>query len=555
MQIGRDERSTGVAAEPFRASNWLIILVFAVGYLATVAVYLDPGARETAAKIWSTDYPSLSTAHALSMDYRQDTGVERRLMGMNTIHPGAPFQWSSWMSLKLSCLAWPGDGGPCWGAVFNNPAGYWAVASLFHGLASIVALFLLLAVFPGGRWSAPHTLVIAVVFASPLSYSVLFLYPSNDSFALLFAVLLFAAFKGLISAIPGAGIGRILASAAGVGVILGLAYTSRLNYIVWTAAVFAILLLMLALQRGVRLRILMCLGVMVGAFVATFLTLVSSVLSPAAIMVVLNHHLRFATKTGMHGTGESGVIDPARVWEALQSYLQADWAGALITLMTLGLIAFHGLRLVRRDRGEGLGVNDLVFATFSMAFLLALLASLKHFNVYYTINHLVLLPFIWISAWDGLTARVHKAVVIVLAGLMVVAILGSKQYLANPRTHFEEGVAASVAADRAVVERVREILRARDQRVAFGYDTGTEQSWATQSASWSDIKATIPVVDAAYPGARYYDRWNRKVRELDGRWTPIAEKPVDYILLRTSDPVPEPYSVVITGAELVLCGI
>lgn len=526
--------------ETLTVSLFVLLLIGVVGvFLWGLRIGVLPSLTAASDYVWSTDYPVLATAHAVNIETAFETDQPRKITGLNTIHPGVPFQVMNWVALKASCILGSSqdESVGCIDQLYRAPQLFRFLSHALHGGLSLLGIVIL-----GGflffyeRWLG--FFAVLVLCASPVVVSTYFNYPSNDSFALLFGAVAFIAaaigWKTLFSEEKLIFWPWMLA-----GFFVGLAYASRLNYITWLAGIGGVLLGAFLFDRRIRVKALRA-GILFGiAALLSFCLSVALFLSPEAVPGIVRHHFRYADHTGLHAQGERGFIDAAQFWSSFLAFVQQFPETAFVLFFSLGaaifVVAQRGLRKAPMTAGT------YFLASVILAIAFAGIAMFKHYKPYYVVPLWVLLPFLWAPIW-GLVPETWRRIATAAAAVLVIpAVWQADAFIAAPGYVRPGGVVQYSRTISADLAKIKSDSAFAGSAVAYSYDTGTRELWAVESAHWSGSALAMKSVEHAYPNTFYYNKRNRKIVSSSAGWQDPRARGMTVLILRRSDDLPEGY--------------
>jgi hypothetical protein len=367
-------------------AGWVILLSVLLVAWFTFNSYYHLGYRGEA-----DDYTPLALGHAFNIEYRLHRHTEPTNRYFQTTHPGIPFQALSWLAFRCGTLTYPRGADRILYTLDHS--------EVFLRNCKIAALLLtVLSLFTLARCSAPAGSLAglsgALAFFSlstTWSYSLTIL--GNETFALLGCLAFFGTVRKAFAAQK-----HRLAWWFLAGVVGGLVYLIKLNYIVWSLAVLPALGIGWWLGRHAFREAVMAGLVMTAGFCAATVGIGAVWLSKAGLCDMLRTHLAVVTHAGYYGNGDRAVVSSEIVFNAL-AFLGKDllafrfaWVALLVVLLA-GLISFLRRRDVNWLQEQGpLGV------ALVGAFILGAAAFCKHMQPHYLIPSAAVLALmiIWV---------------------------------------------------------------------------------------------------------------------------------------------------------------
>ena len=415
------------------------VLLFAAFSAVIIAAWYWLNVAQGIGFWWvSSDYPYLSLSHALSIENWFMGSGERVVTPEKKMHPGIPFQFVSWLALRMSALMGPPtslDGLLI--ATLQNPETYWRSALLFVLAMTLGGFFLIWRISRPYGW--PVTLAACLSCLTLYGfwqYGIMEL--GNESFALLGAGLFFLTARAAFESKTGSAANWIIFGCVGAA-----AYLVKLHYIAWSAAVpFGLLVAATTGERTwaqtFRAGVAFAMG-----FVAVVGLVGGLMIGGDGLLEMFENHLRVLVRSGLYGQGETAVIDTPAVQKSLTYFFANKKFSLALVFVSLG--AFMVMVVRWRDttwahRHLALGVTLLVGLALSLA------AAVKHFNPHYLVVPVVFLPLIilWLGASVGrFTGWILLLPMVLFAGLEARSVFVYYQASALAKV---EGLRRDVAA-------------------------------------------------------------------------------------------------------------
>jgi hypothetical protein len=362
------------------------------------------------------DYPALSLAHALNIEYWVTGGGSRRVGYFQSYHPGIPFQVLSWAAFRAAALFYPQHVDPVT-FTLDRVEPFWLairLCALLLTAAGLTALW-----WKGRQTNLLHRIsacIIFFTFAQNWTYGLTML--GNETFALPLSVAFFSLADRSFSQPekrPGAW--------AALGAIGGLCLLLKLNYIVWPASVIvgmAVQILTRALKVRQTLRNLLYFSF---GFLMTVGIAGSLSLTYLGVWQMLKEHTALIFHTGYYGSGEFGLV----AWANIQNAFQMIKANTGLWLVPIVLFSLTlGTCLANRTGSLWLQRNLPYTACLWAAVLFGCVVALKHFRLHYLIPCVAVFPMIVL--WLGRSAGKKAGTALALLCLIMVFIAAKSSF-------------------------------------------------------------------------------------------------------------------------------
>lgn len=388
-----------------RSNKWLAPLLI-------IAILIAAAYRENQnhpIEFWNNglmDYPGLSLAHALNMDFWLSGPTflnGRRVNFDNTMHPGFPFQVSSWVGYRLAFLGTDLDArGRCEDA-FANPSSFWLATRLIAVVISLVVTCLYVrAAYRNGILYSLAVGLSYFCYEGGWDYSIRLL--SNETFALPLglAVVVIA--------------GRSLSVGMGMpairwwgawGAVCALCWLNKLNYLVWTVAVVPAWGFYYFARRPSIANLGMQIMAFVMGFSATAYILAKLVLGAGGLAKILRLHQGVLTHSGHFGGGSAEIVSHKAIWTALQS-LMAFWPFLLLACAVCALSASVLYSLIRRGKAATSNAALIVYLLCAASLFFA--AVLKHYGPHYLVAGVPTIGLLLLAIGEHLHRKVRLMV-------------------------------------------------------------------------------------------------------------------------------------------------
>ncbi len=384
--------------------------LFSIWWILVVRMKVD---------IWSTndDYAQLSLAHAVNIEYWVTKGGGRIVKYFQTFHPGVPFQFSSWIVLRVAALFYPASSGDLVSYTLRNPELFWLANQSCAVLLTAAGLV-------GIGWLSRRldlgfaAVALMVFFCVDFTWTYGLLRLGNESFALPLSV----AFFGLSQRTFQAGRTKLLLWAM-LGALGGIAYLVKLNYIVWPIAVGIGLFTQLFVRSINRRQFISRMGYFLIGFCGGVFALGTLFLRCKGLGEMITQHWGVISHTGYYGAGQGGLLAWDGVFRTLQNVLlfRQTWSMSLLFLfLILGVLFWH-----RADQ-DWLKENLPFAVCLGCAIVLGYASAVKHFYLHYLIPTFAVIPVVVLWLGKSVDRRVNYLIAIVV--LVAVLISGVSQF-------------------------------------------------------------------------------------------------------------------------------
>ena len=445
------------------------------------------------------DYHVHSLSHGLNIDKAISDGEYRFVDYFQTVHPGIPFQITSWLCYRAASLGQGTDFIDRAERVLSDPSAFWRSSQTVTLVITMVAGLWL--AWKGKSLGFGFSLALFwVCFAYVPFWEFGLSYLGNETFALPLAILLFGLAERVLTQHH-----PPLRSWAAVGAAGGLAYLNKLNYVVWTSAIVVGLFVHCLSRRGNIRRTALDLGSLCIGFLAIIASVGGASLGLKGLEQMLLHHYAIVTHTGQFAQGATGLISVERVSEALARL--TAFKGFLIALAASILVAAI---VVFRQRRNSVFLNrEVPYLTCLLGALgLTFAAALKHFDEHYLVPAAAILAplLLWIGQQVG--PRVRRAAVALVA---LLAVLSFHRYLDY---RVERMTAGQVWVREA--QGVRELPIEAGQLRLWSYRAAVPEYMSSFTTDLAGIAIFRNMLLRHYPQDRMYSVWTRKVYTRTG---------------------------------------
>jgi hypothetical protein len=436
---------------------------------------------------WSTgsDYTELSLAHAIGTDLWLQ-GIQDGRGWPQFLHPGIPLQFVSWIAYRAS--AKNKDEGALERAkqVLKNPEVFWKanrIAAIVIMCVSILVACAALKMTCRSDWALLAVPSFFLYQGSPAFYSYFTL--TNECFTLLLgAWISFLAFQFFQN--PKQLLWPVL-----VGIVGGLAYLNKLNYICWLFSVFPASLFLLA-GRTISPQRLMLLWLLLGAgFLSVLLLIGIPWLGLDGFLTMLKLHFLVFEHTGYYGTGSEGFVDinnfivnARNLWVTATPFLCLSAAVLAGSLMA----ALFDFRPCFQHRSQS-SIPICWIAWLILSILLCTLAVLKHYQGHY---FLVVCPMI-LFLLGYLLSRSRLWLRLPLIGAVIFLIFPA----VSSTGHIYAQIEKVAVDDEAAFARVRALPIQDGTQRLWTYRVGAEEygivfvAWMTNSSKLMSVAGSL----------------------------------------------------------------
>jgi hypothetical protein len=479
----------------------------------TAAWYLV-GIRNSVSFWYSDDdYAYLSLAHALSFDLRLHSDPQIGDSALR-VHPGLPFYLTSWMAFKIAVPASAQDFIQVFSEGSNAPERFWLISraiALLLTLGGVALIFRAAA----GKLAMITAAVATVWFLAASEQSWIAMSRLGiESFALPYALLFYLAAKNAFCDQRRSVIAWLILGLAG-----GLGYTLKFHYIAFVLGSAAGLMAMLVIG-SCRLSEALKLGTAhATGFVLGFGLLALPILGRGGIMELLRFHSGVATHSGYYGTGDTNVVSPAQVLQAIDILTRTPAFIAALLLIATGATYVMLTRWSDhdwRDSGFPLGVALLV------ALLLSVLAVLKHFQLHYVVVPVSIIPLLLLYLAENAVPRLASVIFVVLAGVLGVC------WLPFTLLHFDFIQRSYFAAE----ARLKEDVTAIEAR---SLGPNEIRVWEYRVP----VRGFVVGFIANFAGSATISEWHRRADQRDRVAGSVPRRSWRYAILRKGDPTGE----------------
>jgi hypothetical protein len=476
---------------------------------------------------WNTsnDYPVMSLAHAVYIDQRLSSDTSVKIGYAQTAHPGIIFQIVSWIVYRASSLFVYGTAEARLIDALSDSAKYWRIIQIVPLLVFSLVLLLL-----GKRLLKKNAVSLFVLPLVFFSFQPIFIYGfsflGNDTFALPLGLALFLT---LIKANDGNNL-KFGYWWICVGLIGGLGYLNKLNYIMWSAGVIAGYLVSCALLRINPLIILRNVLLFLFGFLGAVLGIGIPYLGRSGIEEMFLRHKAFIIHDGIYGSGKQDLVNPATFFHNFFESL-SDYPFFWLMLFIIVAQACWVISKRKEDR-VWLRSNLPVIGCLIGAAIMVLFSALKHYLPHYLIPLIVVA--VCISWWSVANSQSQLEQLIIVP----FAILACAISLAG---HISSEVKAKrdIEATRSEVEKIRKLSLGLGQTRLWTYHVASKEYLQYFLATLVDSKEVNVLIDNANSIDKHFDIFGRseykaidamnwKYAVFQNNYFPTFEKLPDY---------------------------
>jgi hypothetical protein len=436
--------------------RWLWPLAFAILFLSLPPILF----AFYPSSFWAnTDYEPLGLADALNLAYRLADRQMYPARGMMD-HPGVPFYFMSWLALALAGYPTATTDPGFFATVIADVERFHRNAIWLAALVGAIGVYVLART--AQKLVPPGVVALGLIvwLASTPGVLLMFLSPSNDSFAILInALLLVVLVRIADDRDPVMGV-AVLSAATGA-----FAYLNKLSYIYVALALAATGILNLIFRKPGWMRA----GWLCILFGATFVLVIVAVgfgiIGRQGFHDLLEFHKSVFRGSGMYGAGQGAVVSSEALWRAVAA-IPADRAYAMVLALCGGAILIAG-GLATSLRGARHLPAAIIGTGAGIACSLSAIIVMKHYAVHYTAGVAATLPagmvggYLLLKDW-GFRPGVPAAILAVAVSLLMatqtmpplLSVLASRLNTTELAKADHEDIRTHLAGDTRVVEFV-----------------------------------------------------------------------------------------------------
>ena len=425
-----------------KSSQWAPLLVV----MAVVAYCWYATVVKLAIPLWAIpdDAPVMSLSHGVNIDYWLFGHHGGRALGQPQFYqPGFPFQIVSWIIYRIASPTPFGTPDQLFDQYVRDPSRFWFVIQLLPLLLSFLGLSL---IWRASEKERTKPLVMLAVFASYFTASAAFHYGIddffNESFTLLFAAWFFVQAHTVFDERSADRLRPIAVS----GLITGILYLHKMNYVVWGLAMTPALIMAGVVGRFTWKGVLARAGIFVACFLASLNVVGRAFLGTRGFRLMIQGHLEIFWGSGIYGNGSKTIVALETVKTNLQSLFTKE--GFLLFLLAVTLLISLRLVVLHARENKWLREHLPEGTLLAAASAVMLLAVIKHYQPYYVVSFAAVIPFLllWIAR-----SGASKLLFILLLPVMALSIAR------GALTEFESRT-LTVAAYQRTVQDEKDIL-------------------------------------------------------------------------------------------------
>ncbi|MAS93412.1 MAG: hypothetical protein CMO55_09495 [Verrucomicrobiales bacterium] len=478
--------------------------------------------------VFIDDYGALSLSHGLAGDINFGGARGNVVTQLRYTHPGIPYQFVSWLAFRAATIK-GSDAFERAAIVFDDPNRFFVISCLF---ATVISIAGMVAWWCVGRKFGADSLVLLGSLLLPLCSTESWRYYvslGNETFALP----LFAGYAWLLAILSRkSGLGEAPSpfrsywvAVLCFGIIGGLAFLVKLNYLVWMIAIPMGMVLIAIRRRESRAPLfrftgMLALATPVGLATAYLGCLIF--IGHEGIREMFARHLGIAVHSGRYGSGEATVLSAGEMIQNAERLLFEN-PGIILIPLSILLIGILVRRKKRVKRWNDL--EAFLIATATVTFLLALAATLKHFAPRYLLCGTLaigLTMVIEVPRWPKLVRSLF------VFGVVAFAAIGLEYY---------RGEIQKNRAFLAEVEKVESELAALEEGFSVCYyhprHPDGEVAWAMDMCASRDAALAWIESDLAQNMRFYGDSLKSRTRWGTDR-VRLDEVPWRYIWMRAN---------------------
>jgi hypothetical protein len=373
------------------------------------------------------DYSSHSLGHGINIDKWLHSS-KRTIGYFQTTHPGIPFQLISGLVYEMTTFKMSGTYLDNAIQTLKNPEKFWKynqIVSFIFFVISVGILYLY-----GLKKSLKTSILMIMIYLSYIPvWTYGYDYLGNESFSLiLFFCLVFFANKSFSS--PEKIINWFV-----TGLICGVCYLNKLNYITWSVAFVFAGLIFIILQKINFVNILKITLTYGFGFILSIILIGLPLLRPRGLKQMYLTHLAIIFHTGYYGTGSEGVVSIKFLGSSIVSFITDYSFFTILVILVLILSLVVLFRFIKNYKNRSKPISYLIFLV--SCFLLSFLSGMKHYRSYYIITSLVTLPFLVFFISDYLP---KKNQIVTFFLFLVLVLNNTKNYVETSINDYKEAI-------------------------------------------------------------------------------------------------------------------
>lgn len=361
----------------------LLILPFLIAWWYSTVIQL-------AVPIWapSTDSPIMSLAQGVNIDYWLFGHHGGRAIGQPQYYqPGFPYQILSWIAYRLASPTLFLAPDQLFDHLAKDPSRFWAIVQIYPLLLSSAALILIWKSSFKERFSVVLAALSSYfICASALQYGVDDFF--NESFSLLLGAIFFLQARSVFDEKTQEKFRPVAVS----GLLAGLLYLHKMNYVVWGMALIPALIAAGLVGRFHWRTVALQIGVFIVCLLGSLNAVGRAFLGTHGFRLMLQGHLGIFWGSGAYGSGQQTIVTANTLKTSWQALLGSE--GPMLALLLASVTTTAILVVIhRRDRAwlrKYLPEGILLAAAASAMFL----ALLKHYQPHYTVAVAAVFPFL-----------------------------------------------------------------------------------------------------------------------------------------------------------------
>jgi hypothetical protein len=364
------------------------------------------------------DYITHAFAHGINVDLWLRDGRERYVNALQYLHPGLPFQITSWLtyvSVNFSLT-------PIESIMFTlqNPSSLWKVNQYIVCLITIAFIFLSIHLFEvRSKLDAGIFILLFFLLENSLTFS--FFHLGNETFAIpIFTLIAWFAKRAFSK--------NEYANFFMLGMCVGLGYLNKLNYIGWAFALYGTLLFAI-IRKPKRINIekfvLRFFPVSI-SFVGVIYISSRLMLGESGLRDMLSAHKSVFLNSGPYGSGQAGILNLDSFVSNIKEFIFSEWKYSIIVI---ALVLTSILRMAKDFKNSKIFSNYSVFLILSFGFIF--LIVMKQYALHYLIPAIVVLPFIFLDVSQSLPLGFKRALFIFICLSVILNFYNVLSYKTN----------------------------------------------------------------------------------------------------------------------------
>lgn len=476
--------------------------------------------------LWNSadDYPVMSLAHAVHIDQRLSNDASIKIGYAQTSHPGIIFQIVSWVVYRTSTLYIFDTTEARLIETLNDSTKYWRIIQIIPLLTFPFIFPILGKPLVNEKYAGSLFIVPLVFFSFQPNFIYGFSYLGNDTFALPLGLALFLTLLKANNNI------KYFYWWAAAGLIGGLGYLNKLNYIMWSVGIIAGYIISCVFLRVNTFITLRNVSLYLFGFVVAVLGIGMPYLGLSGVEEMLLRHKAYTTHNGLYGSGKQEILN---LETFLHNLVNAFSDYPFFWLMFFVIIA-QACWLISKEKQNKvwLGNNLPVIGSLFGAAVMVLFSALKHFLPHYLIPLVVVA--ICISWWSGSNcqSRTERLIVVPFAVLAcAISLLGHTSSSLKAKQDNEVTLSE--------VSEIRKLPIDLAQTRLWTYHVSSKEYMQYFLATLVDSKEVNVLIDRANDVDKHFDIFGRienktldalhwKYAVFQNHYFPTFEKLPDY---------------------------